>query len=78
MNTTNDYQTIKLWGARSGSMKYYIDAQVERARRDNAPANATYYSDITDKWSTVDDIMNIHTRPDMAEFLPYLTKKDEA
>jgi hypothetical protein len=61
--TANDYPAIRAWGKQSGSMKYYIDAQVEKARAAKAPQNATYERD--GHWFTTDDIVDLHTRADM-------------
>jgi hypothetical protein len=72
----NDYPCIRLWGKKTLSQDYYIEAQVKKARDMNAPANATYYIGLNaddKRWRTVDDIVDIHDRPDMAVFLPYLT-----
>ncbi|ORW08468.1 MULTISPECIES: hypothetical protein [Mycolicibacter] len=55
MSGTDDYPYIRLWGQRMGSFQYYIDDQIEQAREDGAPANATHrYLDGT--WATTDDI----------------------
>lgn len=57
-NRDDDYPYIRMWGYMLGSMPYYITAQVEKARRDKAPQNATYYEDTTKRWNTTDDIAN--------------------
>jgi hypothetical protein len=63
MSTTKtDYPYIVLWGKMMGSGQYYIDAQVEQARADDAPANATFkrseYGERPGQWSTIDDCTN--------------------
>lgn len=39
---TEDYPYIPLWGRRLGSNHYYIQDQLARARKANAPADALY------------------------------------
>jgi hypothetical protein len=42
MSKNNDYPCIRAWGQQMGSMSYYIDAQIEKARKDKAPEDAIY------------------------------------
>ena len=46
----------------TGSFQYYIDMQVEQARKDKAPENATYRDTLTGKWHTVEDVRSAETR----------------
>lgn len=54
-----DYQFIRLWLKTSGSMDYYINAEVEKARSMNAPQEAIYERD--GKWHLIDEVDNTHT-----------------
>jgi hypothetical protein len=57
-----DYPYIRLWGKMLGSMPYYINDQVRRARKDGAPQNATFFSTDEQRWQTTDDITANQTR----------------
>ena len=59
--TTNDYPFVRAWGRLMGSHQYYIDDQVELARQEQAPANATHRRD-DGTWATTDEIVRAHTR----------------
>ncbi|MEB3023034.1 MULTISPECIES: hypothetical protein [Mycolicibacter] len=50
-----DYQYIRRWGRHMGSLDYYINDEIERARTDGAPANAIFRRD-DGTWRTTDDI----------------------
>lgn len=58
---SNDYHWIREWGKLLGSHDEYIDRQVEKARRDNAPENAIYKSN-DGRWVTTDDVTSGETR----------------
>jgi hypothetical protein len=58
-----DYLYIRKWGRIVGSHDYYIENQVAKARRDNAPQNAIYKED--DGWKTIEDITNSETRREL-------------
>jgi hypothetical protein len=62
MDKTGDYPYIRAWGEMLGSSDAYITEQVEQARRDKAPANATYRDRNAGRWSTTDDISSQGTR----------------
>lgn len=49
---------IVKWEERMSSAGYYRDQQLERAARDNAPSNAIYFSSVSHRWATTDDILN--------------------
>ena len=51
-----DYKWIRFWGQYMGSQSFYVDAQVERAKKERAPANAIYRD--TDGWKTTAQIEN--------------------
>ncbi len=57
MNKPSDYRAIQFWGARLGSLRYYIKREQERAAIDNAPLNAIYYREDAG-WRTLDDVTN--------------------
>lgn len=56
-----DYPYIRRWGRLLRSFEYYITLQVERARREHAPANAVY-RDMDGHWVTTDQIENAYAR----------------
>lgn len=64
------YESIRLWGGRMGSFSYYIERQVQKAIKTNAPWNAIY--EIDGKRVTVDDIKN---QP-LGVFEKFATKKE--
>ena len=80
-----DYPYIRKWGKMVGSMKYYIDQEVERARQENAPQNAVYrgseYSpEQKGRWITIDEVTNPDTFVKMGLPIPerlhyYLTAR---
>lgn len=51
-----DYLYIRAWATHVGGGAFQLKAQLERARRENAPENAIYYSVMRRRWRTVDDI----------------------
>lgn len=54
------YPYIRKWGKMLSSMNYYIDDQIELARKDKAPANAIYKQD-DGAWATTNDIESAST-----------------
>lgn len=56
-----DYKHIRAWGQMMGSKKYYIDAQIEQARRDGAPQDAVYF-DGEGRWHVFGDVTREDTR----------------
>lgn len=61
MPNNNDYPYIRAWCKMMGSFDYWLQDQLEQARADNAPQNATYRRD-DGTWSTTDNITNPDTR----------------
>lgn len=49
----NKYDAIRWWANRLGSNEYYIKAQQEKAKADNAPELAIYEFD--GKWQCLDE-----------------------
>jgi hypothetical protein len=75
---THTYRLIRLWHKETGSMAYYIDQQVERAQKTNAPEDALYEiwehqgtaaSGPTGEWITLRDLPEGH---------PFRAKAEEA
>ena len=62
-----DYRFVRAWGAMMHSHKVYIDTQVERARREGAPADAIYRGE--DRWHTVGEVNAAGTLSAMANTL---------
>ena len=56
-----DYKYIRAWGAIMGSKKYYIDAQVDLARKDGAPPDAIYHNG-EGRWHVFSDVTREDTR----------------
>lgn len=61
MSGTTDYKYIRAWGKHLGSFNYYIDGEVLKARKDNAPQNAIYKNS-KGNWQTFDDIKSDNTK----------------
>ena len=57
-NEPKDYIFIKIWGELLGSYPYYINVEQKRAAEEGAPLRATYYSDMTKRWHTIDEVQN--------------------
>lgn len=60
-----DYVYIRAWGLMMGSNRRYIEAQVAKARADEAPEDATFYRDDTG-WHTFQDVTRESTRDELA------------
>lgn len=60
VNKMKQYKTIALWGKEFGSYDYYILDQIERAKRDNAPADAIY--EHNGVWVTLGEVENKELR----------------
>jgi len=63
---------VRAWGFYMGSYPYYIERQVAKAQRDNAPANAVHFADDKSEpggghWVTVDDVAT--NNPNLASSL---------
>lgn len=74
MSKNDDYPWVRAYGQAMGSFPYYINDQVQLARRDRAPQNATRRND-DGTWATTDDIVNPSMRADMG--LPALPEVPE-
>ena len=64
----NDYPCIRAWGRLLNSHSYYITDQVAQAKRDNAPADATYKDD-DGHWRTLKDVTRADTKTLIERFL---------
>lgn len=53
-----NYLYIAAWHYLTGSRKYYVDARIAEAVKDNAPPRAVYKSCDTRQWVTLDDVQN--------------------
>jgi hypothetical protein len=63
MNMTKSYSAIRAWGHMMQSFGYYIEDEVRRARRDDAPADAIYKGfDGEGKWTRLSDVTSPDTR----------------
>ena len=58
MPMPDDYKYVWAWGKLLGSMDYYIDRQIKKAREENAPLDAVYYDNKENKWHTVGDVVS--------------------
>ena len=57
-----DYPYIRAWYRISGSFPYYIEQQVELARKDNAPHDAVFRHLNQPVWYTINQIGNKETK----------------
>jgi hypothetical protein len=64
-----DYMYIRAWGRMMGSNQYYIDGEIEQARRDRAPQNVVYQTDGV--WRTFDRV----TKPNTIALIEHLVKE---
>lgn len=55
--TNNSYDSIRAWGRIMGSNRSYVEAQILKAQRTNAPADAIYERDGV--WSTVREVTGL-------------------
>jgi len=53
-----DYPAIRAWGEFTGSSKHYVQAEVRRARRDEAPWDATTYEG-NGNWHRLRDVTSL-------------------
>lgn len=74
-----NYPMIRLWGRMLGSMAYYIEDEVKRAKADKAPQDAVYY-DMTNKvWHTYREVTSQDTKDKLRLWLmEYYKKTPEA
>lgn len=56
-----DYKYIRAWGMMLHSYSYYIEGEVEKARRDGAPETAIYRHD-DGTWATFEGIRREDTK----------------
>ena len=56
-----DYVYLRAWCRMMGSHSYYVDGEVEAARKDKAPQNAIY-RDTKGNWMTFDGVTRVTTR----------------
>lgn len=66
---TGPYPWIRAWGWLLGSFSYYIEEEIQRAKRSNAPPNAIFRRYTPDdsgwdgkSWATTADITSPNTR----------------
>lgn len=68
-----DYVYIRAWGQTLGSFPYYIEGEVEKARKESAPETAIYRrSDGT--WVTFEDIERQNTKQRILEIIGDMTE----
>ena len=60
----NDYKHIRAWGRLMHSYNYYVEAQIDRARKERATQDAIYLSDDRG-WVTFDQISDPVTKQTM-------------
>jgi len=57
-----DYQHLRAWGRMMHSNSYYVKIQVEQARKDKAPDDAIYWSEMDERWVTFAEVTDAGTR----------------
>ena len=57
---TKDYPYLRAWCKMMGSYDYYLQAQLEKARKDKAPEDAIYYRNFSqiNGWVCFADVTN--------------------
>ena len=58
-----DFPYIRAWNRIMGNLSYWTDANLVRARADQASQDAVFYDGTTGKWITLED-MKLEDRPD--------------
>lgn len=74
-NKNNDYPCIRAWDQMMGSYAYFTEQQIERARAENAPQDATFYNDTKKRWSTLKDIASAQTQWWFQQNYPHLVER---
>lgn len=70
---SNRFPYIIMWNRRLGSYQYYIEAQLEKADRLNAPGDTIYF-DREDRPHTLREVKNLNV---IKEFFPLTFEKDQ-
>lgn len=70
-----EYPYIRAWGKMLGSFQSYIDDQVTRAKRVNAPQNAVYIR-MNNTWATIDDVAAGDTKDILERYVEEMTWGD--
>jgi len=56
-----DFLYVRAWGRLMGSDQYYIRGQVQKAREDNAPEDATWWDDNIGRWHRWSELPDTNT-----------------
>ncbi len=72
-----DYVHIQAWGSMLSSFPYYVRQQQEKACKDHAPPDATYFSTTDGRWHTVADIIDPITRERIDELVDQINHNRE-
>lgn len=74
-----DYPLIRVWGYLiMGSYEYYVEMQLARARKDNAPQDAVYRNE-DGTWNRLDDIQNPMVKSQLVQrYNEWLQEGDDA
>lgn len=71
-----DYKYLRAWCRMMGSYPYYVEAELEAARRDKAPNDVVYRSSGMDgrpgEWRRFTQITDRHTRETIARLVAEL------
>lgn len=69
-----DYAYIRAWGELLGSFPYYIEGEIEKARRDRAPQTAIYRRQ-DGSWATFEEIRSEGTRGDVTAIIEQMQRE---
>jgi len=70
------YLCIVAWGLVMQSFGYYVDAQIRKARQDNAPEDAFCWDEDNNKWNVMnEDMKNVPCRREMESYLSVLKRE---
>ena len=72
-----DYLYIRAWGTALGSFLYYIEDQVEKARRDHAPETAIYRRQ-DGSWAVFEEIAAEDVKAHIAALVELLRPRKES
>ena len=80
MKQTDKYLHVRAWGRLMGSYPSYVNGQVKKALRDNAPEDACFYSKVDKRWIKFSEIQSFFSRKFIGgevEFLKRIRKGSE-
>lgn len=63
------YPYIRAWGRLMHSYQYFVQGQIDRATKDNAPADACFFSQQDNRWIPFSEVEAESTRTLIQKFV---------